>query len=147
MRRPLLTIPQNGQAVRQSLTDRGVEPIQASAAPETYYATLDREQAEQIEHALTVSPLTAPRVIVAEGEQGMIATDVFALAWLPTISSDGKRIESSFSFHDGQNGFEIPNLSIQEGGVILVWARGIVPTGEDILILLQVSMSDVANRA
>jgi hypothetical protein len=56
-------IPQNDQAVWRSLKDQGIELIQASAAPETYYATLGREQAEQVEHALTVSPRTSPRVI------------------------------------------------------------------------------------
>jgi hypothetical protein len=132
-------IPASEQAVWQSLKDQGIELIQASAAPETYYATLRQEQAEQVEAILTIRPLAAPRVIVADGQQGMIAMDIFALAWLPTISSDGMRIESSFSFHDGQTGFEIPNVSIEEGGVILVRVKGIVPTGEDILILLRVS--------
>lgn len=132
-------VPQGDQAVWQSLQDQGIELIEASTIPETYYATLDREQAEQVENALTGRALVAPRVIVSEGQEGMIAMDAFALAWLPTISSDGTRIESSFSFHDGQNGFEIPNLDVEEGGVILVRVRGLVPTGDDVLILLQVS--------
>lgn len=132
------TIPESEQAVWQSLKDQGIELIKASADPETYYAALRGEQAEQIEDALTISPLAAPRVAVAEGQEGMIATDVFALAWLPTISSDGQRIESTFSFHDGENGVEIPNINIEEGGVILVRVKGITPTGADILILLKV---------
>jgi len=68
----------------------------------------------------------------------MIGTDACALAWLPTISSDGAHIQSSFSFHDGDNGFEIPNVTTGEGGVILVRVKGIIPTGEDILILLRI---------
>jgi len=131
-------IPASEQAVWQSLKDQGAELIKASAAPETYYATLTREQAERFENALTIGPITSPRILVGEGNEGMIGTNVFALAWLPTVSTDGTQIESSFSFHDGENGFEIPNVSVEEGGVILVRVKGIVPTGEDMLILLAV---------
>jgi hypothetical protein len=135
------SIPASDEAVWQALKNQGIELITASTDPETYYATLSGAQAERIEDALTVRPLAAPRVTVLEGEQAMIATDVFALAWLPTVSSDGTRIESTFSFHDGQNGFEIPSLRTEEAGVILVRVRGIAPTGGDILILLQVGYS------
>jgi len=134
-----INIPASEQAVWQSLKDQGIELIQTSVRPEIYYATLGQEQAERVEGALTVGSRMSPRFIVREGQQAMIACDIFGLAWLPTLSSDGKRIESSFSFHDGTNGFEIPNVSIEEGGVILVRVKGIVPTGEDILILLRVS--------
>lgn len=133
------SISQREQSVWQSLREHGIELVQASSDPETYYATLTAEQAERFEEALPTKPITSPRVMVAEGEQAMIATDAFALAWLPTISSDGERIESTFSFHDGDNGFEIPNLSTEEGGIILVRVRGIAPTNEDVLILLKVS--------
>jgi hypothetical protein len=71
----------------------------------------------------------------------VICTNAFALAWQPTISSDGTRIESRFSFHDGQTGFEIPNIGVEEGGVILVRVRGIFETGRDALILLTVALS------
>jgi len=131
-------IPASEQAAWQSLREQGIEMVKASAAPETYYATLSREQAERVESALTVGPITSPRITMWAGNEGMIGTDVFALAWLPTISSDGKQIESSFSFHDGENGFEIPSVTADEGGVILVRVKGIIPTGEDILILLRV---------
>ena len=131
-------VPQDEQAVWESLKDLGIELIKASAAPETYYAALSRDEAEYFEGTFTIVPITSPRVIVAEGNEAMIATDVFALAWLPAISSDGERIESTFSFHDGQNGFEIPNVSVEDGGAILVRVKGIIPTGEDILILLKV---------
>jgi hypothetical protein len=131
-------IPASEQAVWQSLKDQGTELIKASVAPETYYATLTGEQAERVEGALTVGPITSPRITMWAGQEGMIGTNVFALAWLPTISTDGRRIESGFSFHDGENGFEIPNVSVEEGGVILVRVKGIIPTGEDILILLRV---------
>jgi len=133
-------IPVSEQAVWRSLKDQGIELIKASSAPETYYATLTREQAERFENALTVGPITSPRILVGEGNEAMIGTEAFALAWLPTISTDGTQIESSFSFHDGENGFEIPSVTADEGGVILVRVKGIVPTGEDILILLRVEL-------
>jgi len=131
-------IPVSEQAVWRSLKDQGIELIKASSAPEAYYATLTREQGERVENALTVGPITSPRILVGEGNEAMIGTEAFALAWLPTISTDGTQIESSFSFHDGENGFEIPSVTADEGGVILVRVKGIVPTGEDILILLRI---------
>ena len=132
------TIPAGDETTWQALQDQGIELIQASASPETYYATLRREQAEGLESALTVRPITSPRVIVGEGGEATIVTNIFGLAWLPIVASDGKRIESAFSFHDGQNGFEIPSVSAEEGGAILIQVRGIFPTGEDALVLLQV---------
>ena len=133
-------ISENEQAVWQSLKDQGIGLIQASATPETYYATLDQEQVGQFEDALTVEAIASPRVMVWEGHEAMIGSGAFALAWLPTISSDGTRIESTFSFHDGENGFEVPNVSTEEGGGVLVRVRGTIPAGEDILILLKVGI-------
>ena len=131
-------IPAGEQAVWQSLKDQGIDLIQASAKPETYYATLSQQQAEGVKRALTVGPVTSPRVTVGAGGEATIVTDIIGLAWLPTISSNGQRIESSFSFHDGDNGFEIPGVSTEDGGVILVRVKGIIPTGEDMLILVDV---------
>jgi hypothetical protein len=131
-------IPASEQVVWQRLDEQGIELTKASSAPETYYATLTREQAERFEDALTIGPITSPRIIVGEGKEAVIGTNAFALAWLPTISTDGTRIESSFSFHDGDNGFEIPSVTSDDGGVILVRVKGIIPTGEDMLILLDV---------
>ncbi len=134
----LFSIPAGEQGVWQSLKDQGIELIQVSAAPETYYAALGQQQVQRVEGALTVGPISSPRIVLHEGTEGMIGTQVFALAWRPTLSSDGRQIESRFAFHDGQNGFEIPNVSVEDGGVILVRVRGIMPTGEDMLILLKV---------
>ncbi len=131
-------IAADDEAVGQALKEQGIELVQASASPETWYATLRREQAEAIESALTVESHTSPRVIVLEGEEAMIATEVFGLAWLPRVSNDEQQIESTFSFHDGQNGFEIPSVSVADGGAILIRAKGILPTGEDVLVLLEV---------
>jgi len=134
----LFSIPVGEQGVWQSLKDQGIELIRASVAPETYYAALGQEQVERVEGALTVGPISSPSIVVLERHEGMIGTQAFALAWRPTLSSDGQQIESRFAFHDGQNGFEIPNVSVEDGGVILVRVRGIMPTGEDMLILLKV---------
>ena len=135
------SIPRNEQALWQSLREQDIELIPASTDPETHYATLSSEQAERFEGALTTGPITSPRVTSLEGELVTMTTNVFALAWLPTISSDGERIKSTFSFHDGENGFEIPNISAEDGGVILVRVRGIAPTSEDLLILLKVGQT------
>jgi hypothetical protein len=134
------SIPAGEQAVWQALREQGIELIQASSAPETYYAPLSRDQAGRVEGALTAGPITSPRVLVGEGGEAVIASNVFALAWRPTLSSDATRIESSFSFHDGQSGFEIPSVSAEDGGVVLVRVRGIMPTGEDVLLLLTVTV-------
>jgi hypothetical protein len=133
-------VPAREQAAWQSLADQGIELIQASSAPETYYATLSGEQSERFEEALATEPVTSPRVLVGEGGEAMIASGIFALAWRPTLSSEGTQIASRFSFHDGETGFEIPHISVEDGGVILVRVRGITPTGEDVLILLTVSV-------
>jgi len=54
-----------------------------------------------------------------------------ALGWLPTVSSDGKEVLSTISFHDGQAGFELPNLGTEPGGMVLILAKGMFPDRED----------------
>ncbi len=132
----LFHLPAGEQAVWQSLENQGLELIRASANPETWYVPLSRAQADCIEGALTTGTIASPCITVEEGGQATIASNFFALAWQPTLSSDGTRIDSSLSFHDGQTGFEIPNIGVADGEVILVWVRGITPTDEDVLLLL-----------
>ncbi|MCL5278589.1 MAG: hypothetical protein M1376_01620 [Planctomycetes bacterium] len=40
------------------------------------------------------------------------------------VSSDGKEVQSTISFHDGRRGFEIPDVSTESGGVVLLHAKG-----------------------
>ncbi len=73
-----------------------------------------------------------------EGESGAIALHDttpegprgLAIAVLPFVSSDGTEITSTISFHDGRNGFEIPEVSIESGGAVLIHAKGIFPDSE-----------------
>jgi len=150
-------VSEDEQDLWQSLRDQGIELVRVSTDPEVYYATLSREQTQSLsfDASVTLKCLSAPRVTVLEGESGAIAiTDMtpqgplgLAVAWLPTISSDGKKIESTISFHDGRNGFEIPNAGTEPGGVVLIRARGIFPgldegsgSPNEILIRLQMDI-------
>jgi hypothetical protein len=133
----LFVVPQDEQGLWQSLRDQGIELVEVSTDPQVYYATLSREEAQSfdasVDASVSLKRLSAPRVTVGEGESAAIAIKDWtpqgplglAVGWLPTISSDGKRIESTISFHDGHNGFEIPNADTEPGGAVLIRARGI----------------------
>jgi hypothetical protein len=118
------------EAVSQSLKDQGIELVKASTDPEVSYAALGREQAESFDASLTLKCLGTSRILVREGETAAVATTKrqeprgLALGWQPTVSSDGKEIRSALSFHDGRNGFEIPNIGTESGGVVLVRVQG-----------------------
>ena len=152
-------VSEDEQDLWQSLRDQGIELVRVSTDPEVYYATLSREQAQSFDASVTLKRLSEPRVTVLEGESAFIAvTDVtpqgpqgLAVAWLPTVSSDGRKIESTISFHDGHDGFEIPSVSTESGGVVLILARRMLPDQEngsqsagggskDILIRIQVDI-------
>jgi hypothetical protein len=143
----------------QTLKDQGIEFVAASTDPEVRYAVLSREQGESFDALVTLRCLSAPRVIVRAGGLATLAmTDSrpqnerqgFALGLQPTVSSDGKEVQSTISFHDGHNGFEIPNVSTESGGVVLIYAKGMFPglqsTGEqdtrsiEVLVRLQVDV-------
>jgi hypothetical protein len=144
------TVHETEQGIWQSLKDQGIEFVQASTDPEVYYAALSREQAELFDASLTLKCLAAPHLTVLEGETMTFAlTDRplwsgFALGWLPTVSSDGKEIQSTLSFHDGTHGFEIPNVSTESGGVVLVRVKEMFPDQDDgprqVLIRVQVDV-------
>jgi hypothetical protein len=144
------------QGVWQSLHEQGIEFLQASTAPEVYYAVLGREQATALDGFVTLRCFCSPHVIVLEGETAAFAlTDAqpsegrqgLALGLLSIVTSAGREIQSTLSFHDGQNGFEIPNVCTEPGGAVLIRAKGIaVDTkqgdGEsaEVLIRVQVDM-------
>jgi hypothetical protein len=122
----------------QSLKDQGIELVKASTNPEVYYATLTRAQGEAFDASINASinlrRLSSPNLTVADGEmvtlsltdshppQGLVG---FALGLVPAVSSDGTEVQSTISFHDGRNGFEVPNVSTESGGLILIRAKGI----------------------
>jgi hypothetical protein len=128
-------VSEDEQGLWQSLRDQGIELVKVSTDLEVYYAGLSPEQAQSFDASVTLKRLSAPRVTVLDGESAFIAIKDMttqgphglAVAWLPTISSDGKEIQSTISFHDGRNGFEVSNVSTESGGVVLIRARGIFP--------------------
>ncbi len=123
-------VPADNQGVWQSLRDRGVELVAVCTDPEVYYATLSREQAASVDGSLTLQCISAPRVTMMEGDTAALAltntqpSSGLALGWLPVVSSDGKEVRSTISFHDGLRGFELPNVSTESGGVVLLRAKG-----------------------
>ncbi|MGE5296439.1 MAG: hypothetical protein ACM3VT_16590, partial [Solirubrobacterales bacterium] len=125
------SVPPAERDIGQRLKDQGIELIQASADPEVYYAAISRQQAASFDVSLTLKCVAAPRVTVLEGETATFAmTDRqaargLALAWQPTVSDDGTEIQSTLSVHDGSNGFEIPNIATEPGGVVLILAVGV----------------------
>lgn len=131
----LFRVPEDETGVWQSL-EKGIEFIKVSVDPEVYYATLTREQGEAFEASLTLPCLSAPCVTVSAGNVATLAlTDSaplgsrhgFALGLLPMLSSGREEVQSTLSFHDGHNGFEIPNLCTESGGVVLIRAKGMSP--------------------
>jgi hypothetical protein len=130
-------VPESQQGLWQSLKDQGIEFVEASAEPPVQYAVLSPGQAESFSAGATLRRISAPRVTVLEGETAGIAmtndqqSGGLALGWLPTISGDGKGVLSTLSFHDGQNGFEIPDVSTEPGGMVLIRARGMFPDAKD----------------
>ncbi|MEN6334457.1 MAG: hypothetical protein ABFE01_09365 [Phycisphaerales bacterium] len=145
----LFTVHETERGLWQSLKDQGIEFVEASPDPQVRYAVLSREQAELFDASATLKCLAAPRVTVLEGEIATIAlTDRplrsgFALGWLPTVSSDGQGIQSTLSFHDGTNGFEIPDISTEPGGAVLIRVEAPPNRDDDakeILIRVQVDV-------
>lgn len=53
------------------------------------------------------------------------------MGWLPTISDDGEHVVSTVSFHDGQNGFEIPDVNTEPGGMVLIHTKGMFPDAKE----------------
>ncbi len=123
-------VPTGAQSIWQALENQGIELVIVSTDPEVYYATLSRAQAESIDASLTLPCISAPRVTTSEGDTAALAltnaqpAGGLALGWLPTVSRDGKEVQSALSFHDGHRGFELPTTSTESGGVVLLRAKG-----------------------
>ena len=133
-------VAESDAEIWRSLKDRGIEFVRVSTDPEVYYATLSRERMASFDASLTLPCLAAPRVIATEGCTAAIVVrdehtlrDVWGLGLglLGTVSRDGREIQSTISFHDGQTGFEIPNVNVESGGAVLIRAMGRFLTWED----------------
>jgi hypothetical protein len=123
----------------QRLKDQGVTFIEASAAPKAQYATLGPEQAQSFRASITLRCIYSPTVLMLEGETAAIAIGSLgvsprglAIALQPEASSDGKHIQFTLSFHDGLNGFEIPDVSTEPGGAILIHTKDMFPGGDGV---------------
>jgi hypothetical protein len=142
----LFGVRPSDQGIWQSLNDLGIEFVQVSAAPETYFAMVSRQQAKSVDDALwTLRFLASPAIQRPEGELAWIATRSYdsqepngtartsglAMGWLPTVSDDGTEIWSTVSFHDGLNGFEIPNVATEPGEVVLIRVKGMWSHSDD----------------
>jgi hypothetical protein len=136
----IFRVHESEAGVWQSLKNQGIELAAASTNPEVYYTALTRAQAESLDASVTLRCLSTPRVTVSAGDMATIAlTDSdpqdgrrgFALGLLPTISDDGAEVRSTMSFHDGHSGFELPNVSTEPGGVVLIRATGMLHGQED----------------
>jgi len=145
-------VPEEETGVWRSLQDQGIKLIKVSTDPEVYYAALTRAQAESFDASVALRCLSAPRVTVSAGTLAMMAlTDSdpqkgrqgFALGLLPVLSSGHEEIQSTISFHDGHNGFEIPNVSTESGGVVLIRVKGILSDPDEateFLIRIQINV-------
>jgi hypothetical protein len=143
----ILAVQPGKQGIWQYLEDSGIEFVQASAAPETYVAVISRQQAESFDALRTLDVLTTLRclagpsfqrrerelawIVTAGYQEPNDLTSVLAMGWLPTISDDGTEIRSTVSFHDGLNGFEIPNVAMEPGGIVLIRAKGMWSCSDD----------------
>jgi len=148
-----LKVPPDAQGLWQSLRDQGITLVLASTDPEVYYAVLSAEQTRSFNDSVTLQCIAAPRIRLLEGKSGSLALHGttpqgprgLAVAYLPTVSADGREVTSTISFHDGRSGFEIPNVSTEPGGAVLIHAKGILPDAEEsgsteILICVQVDV-------
>lgn len=148
-----LKVPSDAQVLWRSLRDQGIELVLASTDPEVHYAVLSSEQTRSFHASVSLTCIAAPRIRLLEGESGSLAMHGttpqgprgLALACLPTVSADGREVTSTFSFHDGRSGFEIPNVNTEPGGTVLIRAEGMFPSEEEgsptgMLICVQVDV-------
>ena len=133
----IFRVPESETGVWQSLRDQGIELVRVLTDPEVCYATLSREQGESFDASVALQSFTSPRVTVSDGDTATIAlTEAnprrgLALGLLPALSSDGKEVQSTVSFHDGHEGFEIPSVSTESGGVVVILAKRMLPDQEN----------------
>lgn len=127
-------VRENEAGVWQALKDQGIELVAVSTDPEVLYAALTPPQGAWLDNTITLRQLSSPRVTVTPGNMATISlTDSdaqegrkgFALGLLPVLSNDGQEVQSTIFFHDGSSGFEIPNVSTESGGVVLLRVKGI----------------------
>ncbi len=132
------SIPGSTEDFQRFLKEQKIEPVQASPELQVNYAPLDPEQVERIVASLQSTAVASSRVMAREGQEVTIGSRNLAalLAWRSTLTGDSRRVESSVSFQDSQNGFEIPTFTVESGGGVLMYGEIFRPAwSADIIIL------------
>jgi len=123
----------SAEAGQENLRDfferEGIELAPAGNNPNTWYVKLDPGRTERfiglIEDAAGFKLMSSPSLMVKEGQEGLIGIagaegqDATALALVATVPDDGESIDLSFSFLQGDSGFEIPRLRINADEAVL----------------------------
>lgn len=121
---------QAGQKDLQTFFEKeGVELVPAGGSPNTSYTKLGPEKTERfIElagRAEGIRRLSSPNLMILEGQEGVMGIagagepDATALALVATVPNDGNGIDLSFSFLQGESGFEIPKLRVNTDEAVL----------------------------
>ncbi len=117
------------QDLQKFFQTEGIELAPAGNSPNTSYAKLGPEKTgrfiEWMGRAEGIERLSSPSLMILEGQEGVMGIagagepDATALALVATVPNDGDSIDLSFSFLQGQNGFEIPSLRINTDETVL----------------------------
>ena len=144
---------QPGQdGLRKFFETEGIELTPAGSSPNTSYARLGPEKTERLIELMGkaegIERLSSPSLMILEGQEGVMGIagagepDATALALVATIPDDGENIDLSFSFLQGQSGFEIPSLRINTDEAVLFRLVTAGPTqdkqnaGQDSILVL-----------
>lgn len=125
----VFSVQSGRQDLQKFFQTEGIELTPAQSNPNTSYVKLGPEKTgrfiEWIDKAEGVNRLSSPSLMVLEGQEGVMGIaaegepDATALALVATISDDGNSIDLSFSFLQGESGFEIPSLRIGTDEAVL----------------------------
>jgi len=121
---------QPGQRDLQTFFEKeGVELAPVEKSPNTSYAKLAPEKTERfiewMGKAEGIKRLSSPNLMILEGQEGVMGIagagepDATALAMVATVPNDGNGIDLSFSFLQGESGFEIPKLRVNTDEAVL----------------------------
>lgn len=115
--------------VQDLIKGQGIEWEPAGNYPNTWYASLDPGKTErfiEFTQATAGFKLTSsPSLMMLEGQAGIIGIvgakeqDAVAFSLVATLPEGDDRIDLSFSFLQGETGFEVPSLRINTDDAVL----------------------------
>jgi hypothetical protein len=124
-----ISVEGNHKGLQDFFEKEGIEFAPAGNAANTWYAKLDPGRTDRfiglIQSAAGFKLMSSPSLMVKEGQEGLIGiagageSDATALALVATVPDDGESIDLSFSFLQGDSGFEIPRLRINADEAVL----------------------------